>query len=335
MKLNKDQHYDEAVELFNSIEYATQVARELCEKYGIEYNDSEGRKVRRWLNPEENLPLRKGNYKPKVLIYDIETTLLTAVTKLWWPKEKYISWRDIVTEPQIISIAYKWLGDEKSYCLTWDNKKKCDKQLLKDFLEVYNTADAVVGVNNLNFDDRWVRGRAAKHRMFVDTFVKSIDIQKQAKSAFKLISYSMQYMAEHFGLTRKLSHAGITMWENIQQKENQFNADKALEAMVEYNLGDIATTEELYVLIQRYSKVPMHFGVLAGNSKWTCPDTGSDNVELHKKTVTAAGTVRVIMKSNETGRLYNISNRDYLRFTLENGTELEDAVENTKVINEA
>ena len=64
----------------------------------------------------------------------------------------------------------------------------------------------VIGQNNDRFDNRWVNARAAKHNLFVNTFIKSFDIMKQTKRLFRLPSYSMAYIAKFFGLTLKQSH---------------------------------------------------------------------------------------------------------------------------------
>ncbi len=168
MKLNKEIHYDEALELFNSVKVATSVAKELCDKYGIEYDENEGRKLRNWLNPTLNLPLRSGDpeFAPKILIYDIETSLVEAT--LWWTGKQYVGHNQLRTEPKIITIAYKWAGEDTVTVLNWD-KKQSDKKLMKDFLEVYNQADMVIGQNCmekhskiLTSDLKWVEAHTLK-----------------------------------------------------------------------------------------------------------------------------------------------------------------------------
>tara|TARA_R110000850_G_scaffold1714_11_gene9213 strand:+ start:5091 stop:6056 length:966 start_codon:yes stop_codon:yes gene_type:complete len=314
IRLSKTIHFDEALELFTNETRATEIAKVLCEKHMIEYDETEGRKVRNWLNPalhsapDENTP-------PKVLIYDIETTLLLA--EVWRAgKMNYLHASNVRGHTEIITIAYKWLGDNEVKTLRWDNKTKSDKKLVKDFLKIYNTADAVVGVNNKSFDDKLIHTRAAFYRMFVNTLVKSIDIQRQARSIFRMDSYSMKYMAEYFGLTHKLSHAGIQMWRDIQWGTKK-KSEAALTEMIDYNIGDIVTTEELFYVIQLYAKHQIHFGVMLGKAKWTCPDTGSSNVKLFNTTWTAAGSVKRVMKSKSTKRLYTISNTAYLQFLRE------------------
>lgn len=184
---------------------------------------------------------------------------------------------------------------------------------MEDFLLEYNSADVVMGVNNKRFDDKWINTRAMKYGLSVNVYVKSYDIQQQARRVFRLPSYSMAYISEYCNVTVKQSNSGITMWEKIQ-KGNKAEQKKYMAEMVDYNIGDIVTTEELYFRLRPYLKSVLHTGVFMGEPKWSCPDTGSHNVELFNTSVTPAGTVQRIMISNETKLQYKISDREYLRY---------------------
>ena len=312
--LTKEIHYDRALELFNSDKVATNVAKTLCKEEEISYNENIGRLVRRWLNPSLHLPLRKGDasYAPKVLIYDIETSLLEGT--FWWTGEQYISHSQLRTEPRIITIAYKWLNEDKVYCLKWD-ENQCDKQLMKEFVEIYNSADMVIGQNSDKFDNRFVNTRAMKHNLNINTFVKSFDIMKQTKRLFRLPSYSMDYISKYLGIAGKLQHAGIQMWKDIQFG-NKKESKAAMQMMCDYNIQDVLTTEEMYLKLRKYMGNVVHLGVLAGEEKTSCPNCGSHKLELFKTTVTATGVIRRIMRCKKCGVLHAMSNRDFLRLSM-------------------
>jgi hypothetical protein len=84
--------------------------------------------------------------------------------------------------------------------------------------------------------------------------------------------------------------------------------------MVDYNVGDIVTTEELYLRLRKYFGHKVHFGVLHGEEKWSCPNCGGTNVEFYKRTVTPAGTVQIIMKCKDDDVQYKITNKQYMSF---------------------
>lgn len=270
------------------------------------------RTIRKWAKKMGLGVMTKNIINPsKILVYDIETSRATA--KVFWTGKQYVSYKQIIQEPQIITIAWKWLGSENVNHATWDIDNHSDKQMVETFLKDYNKASMVIGFNNDNFDNRWVNARAMKYNLDVNTFVRSLDIYKQEKRLFRLLSYSMDYSSLYSKVERKQSNDGMLMWDMIemgtleQQKEY-------LSKMLDYNIGDIITTEELYLRLRPYLKHVSHLGVSVGLEKWSCPDTGSTNVDLYNTTWTPSGTIQRVMVSKETGTKYKISNKEYMSF---------------------
>ena len=253
---------------------------------------------------------QKNVVDSKVMVYDIETSRVTA--KLWSTGKQYVKHNSLKSETTIISIAWKWVGESKVYSLTWD-KNHCDKKMLEIFLKEYNKASMIIGQNNNSFDNKLINTRAAKHRLFVDRYVKSFDIYRMAKRYFRLPSFSMAYMAQYFGLTLKQSHEGLYMWDMIedgtvaQQKEY-------LKKMVDYNKGDIVTTEELYITLKPYFASVTNKAVSQGSPKWGCPVSGSLNVKLFKTIFTEQGTVQRILICEDSMHQYKVNNKVYQDF---------------------
>ena len=293
------------VDLYSSSLPKKQVQEQLSEEF-----DVSERTIRR-LAKDLGINVIYSNVKEdKIMVYDIETSRVSA--KVWWTGKQYIGHDKLSSEAKIISIAWKWIGDDKVYSLTWD-KNHCDKEMLTKFLKEYNKASMVIGQNNNSFDNKWINTRAAKHNLHVTRFVKSYDIYRMAKRYFRLPSYSMAYMAKYFGLTLKQSHEGIHMWEMIecgtpeQQKEY-------LEKMVSYNKGDIVTTEELYLTLKTYFGTITNKAVSLGLPKWACPVSGSTDVKLLKTIFTEQGTVQRILFCNESRHQYKVNNKTYMDF---------------------
>lgn len=277
------------------------------------------RAIRKWAKKMELGLMRKNIVNPsKILIYDIETSRVNA--KVFWTGKQFISHNQIQEEPKIITISWKWLYDDKIHHLTWD-KNHNDVDMVKNFSTVYNSADMVVGVNNNNFDNRWLNARIAKYSGYVNTYVRSFDIQKECKRLFRLPSYSMSYLANYFDVTLKQNHEGIIMWDKVEQgtKEEQ---EEYLQKMIDYNIGDIVTTEELFLRLRKYMGNKVHLGVLQGGDRYNCPHCGGGNIELVKVTATAAGTLQYIMRCLDDGVEFKLSAYQYNKFLdekLENG----------------
>lgn len=305
-KLLTSQDLDLIKKIYKDFECRKEAQEKIASIFGV--NE---RTVRNWANKLE-LGLSKANVinTQKILIYDIETSRIPAM--VWWTGKQYISHDQLKDEAKIISIAYKWLGDDKITVLTWDENHD-DRNMLVEFLKVYNSANMVVGQNNDNFDNRWINARAAKHNLPVNTFVRSFDIQKEAKRLFRLPSYSMKYIAKFFGLELKGEHEGIIMWDKIQSGNAQ-EQKEYLKKMCDYNKQDIVVTEEMFLYLRKYMGQKTHFGVLNGEAKWTCPASGSKNIKLLKTTVTPAGTIQRIMYCNDSDITYKITNKQYMEF---------------------
>jgi uncharacterized protein YprB with RNaseH-like and TPR domain len=268
------------------------------------------RTIRIWAK-ELGLNTTKAHTKnDRVLVYDIETSRVTA--KLWSTGKQYVSHGALKSETTIISIAWKWIGEDKVHHVVWDENHN-DKELLQKFLPEFNKASIVVGQNSKSFDNKIVAARAAKHRLFINNFVTNVDIYRLAKSVFRLPSYSMAYMAKYFGLTLKQSHEGIYMWDMIEDGKPK-EQKEYLKKMVNYNVGDIVTTEELYMTLRPYFKHATHLGVKDGLKKWVCPNSGSEDVVLHDTKFTAAGTVQRILYCEDSNTQYKVSNKVYMDY---------------------
>lgn len=254
----------------------------------------------------------KRNFKntslAKILVYDLETSLVLA--KVFWAGKQFVNAKQLMTEPNIISVSYKWLGSDKVHSLSWNNGD--DKELVKKFLKIYNQADMVIGINNNNFDNRWMVARAMKYNLYVNTYIKSFDVQRKLKSLARLPGYSMAYISEYFNVIQKQSHEGIIMWEKIQwgtKKEKK----EYLQKMIDYNIGDIITTEELYYRLRRYMPNELHIGQFESSDKHTCPTCGGKNLKVLNKTTTRIGNIQVIMQCKNDKTTFKISNSNFLK----------------------
>lgn len=293
------------VDLYSSERPRSEIQRELSEIFNV----SE-RMVRNYANSLGLNVMQQNVKNEKVLVYDIETSRVKV--DVWGTGKQYVNHTQLRSDTTIISIAWKFIGQDKVYSLTWD-KNHCDKEMVKEFLKHYNKASMVIGQNNNSFDNKLINTRAAKHRLHVDRFVKSFDIYRMAKRYFRLPSYSMAYMAKYFGLTLKQSHEGIYMWEMIEYGTPE-EKKEYLQKMVEYNMGDIVTTEELYLTLKPYFAAVQHKGVQSGLPKWACPVSGSTNVELLKTIFTEQGTVQRILYCKDSKHQYKVNNKTYMDF---------------------
>ena len=304
VKLSKKER-QKLIDLYSSSKSRAEIQEQLADEF-----NTTTRTIRRLAKELGLNTLYKNTKNDKIMVYDIETSRIKVDT--WWTGKQYINHKQLRSEPTIISVAWKWIGDDEVHSLTWD-KNHCDKQLMVEFLKEYNSASMVIGQNNNSFDNKWINTRAAKHGLHITRFVKSFDIYRMAKRYFRLPSYSMAYMAKYFGLTLKQSHEGMHMWDMI---EYGTDAEKKeyLAKMVEYNKGDIVTTEELYLTLKTYFAAVTNKAVQMGLPKWACPVSGSTNVKHLKTIFTEMGTIQRILYCIDSEHQYKVSNRTYIDF---------------------
>lgn len=293
------------IEEYQTTKPREQIYQELSERWCVSR-----RTIRNYAKDVGITAGQKPHSKRNVMTYDIETSRVEA--KIWGTGKQYVGHTSLKSHTTIISIAWKWLGSSKVHYVVWD-KDHCDKELMVKFLKEYNKADMVIGQNNNSFDNKLIATRAAYHRLFVNRFVKSFDIYRQAKSVFRLQSYSMAFMARYFGLTLKQSHEGLHMWDMIEDG-NKKQQKEYLKKMVDYNIGDIVTTEELYITLLPYLKPVINRATQIGAPKWACPNTGNTDVKLQSTTWTPAGTVQRILYCKSSDTQYKVTNKSYMDY---------------------
>lgn len=245
--------------------------------------------------------------KPKRLFYDIETSY--NIVKAWRIGFNInLNMEDIIQERAIITIAYKWEGEEDVTVLSWD--KGCDKKIIEDFVKVMAESDEMIGHNIDRYDTKFIMARALKHNISVLPKYQSTDTLKLAKKHFMLNSNKLDYIAQYLGIGHKTKHRGMEMWDDIILR----NDPKALEEMIEYNVQDVFLTEQVYHKLMEYSLPKVNHASKQTGDKHTCPQCGSNHAELHKTYISGTGTKTRLMNCLNCSTNFTINNTNYTKF---------------------
>lgn len=245
--------------------------------------------------------------KPRILIYDIETSY--NIVKSWRVGFNLnINPSDIIHERKIICVSYKWLGEEQVYNLQWD-KDQDDKFLLEQFIEVLNEADLIVAHNGDRYDLKFIKTRAIYHNLEMLLNYPQFDTLKVAKSKFMFNSNKLDYISEYLGFDNKIK-TEMKLWDDII-----FNkCPKAMDKMIEYCNMDVILLEKVYNKLVHWEKPKYHFGVLNNKPKESSPISGGMNLELVKTVTSNRGTIKRIMKDLDTNRLFEMSDTLYNKY---------------------
>lgn len=243
----------------------------------------------------------------KRLFFDIETSPM--ITYTWRIGNKVsLSTDQILEDVKVISICYKWEGEDEVHSLVWDTGRD-DKRILTEFVKIANTADILVAHNGDKFDLPLLRARCIYHRIPMFPKYRTLDTLKKARGNFRFSSNKLDYIAQYLGVGAKMKHEGFSMWDKCMQGD-----EEALARMVAYNKVDVVVLEDVYQVMKHYIKPETHAGVLQEKLKYTCPICAHEEISLVKTDVTEKGTISRVVQCEECGQVYNISNKAYMDY---------------------
>lgn len=177
------------------------------------------------------------------LFFDIETT--PNIVYSWRiGRDISLTHDNIIKERAVICICYKWSDENETKSLSWS--KGNDKEMLKTFAKIINSADEIVGQNSDRFDVKWLRARCLYHRIPLSVKFNSIDTLKMAKAGFYFNSNKLDYMGQFLGVGKKI-HTDYELWKEVMDGDRE-----ALSKMIEYCIEDVELLERVYNEIQPY-----------------------------------------------------------------------------------
>lgn len=220
--------------------------------------------------------------------------------------EVNLGYQNIIKERAVICICYKYEGNPKVYSLSWN--KGDDKEMLKKFAVILNTADEVIGHNGDKFDIKWVRTRCVYHGISITPYIKSIDTLKESRGKFKFNSNKLDYIAQFLGLGKKLE-TNYDLWKDIVLK----NSKKALNTMVTYCKQDVLLLEQVFQKINSYIPVKTNAASQFSRSAITCPECLCEETVINKHRISAAGTRTTVLQCKGCHKYFSIPQAKYTK----------------------
>lgn len=187
----------------------------------------------------------------RTLILDIETSPLLAY--VWGIRDQHIGLDQIHTDWHIMAWSGKWLGEKEiHYYDRRDCKDGDDKPILLPLWKLLNEADIVITQNGKKFDSRKINARFMLNGMKRPKPYKHFDTYLLARNVADFTSNRLEYLTAKFCKKhRKLTHpkySGWKLWvECLKGNRAAWNEMRA------YNIEDVLSTEELYLLIRSWA----------------------------------------------------------------------------------
>lgn len=199
----------------------------------------------------------KPEREAKILLFDVEKSPDIGFTYGKWDTNVL----QFIKEGQIISIAWKWLGEKEIHVLALsdfpgykpDVIKLLDKKtalvsnfkLMREFAKAYNQADIVVAHNLKRFDKKVVNTDMMLNGLPPPTPHKDVDTLPVLRSVFRLNSNSLGDAGQRLGLGKKVKHGGFPLWVRCMAGDL-----KAWAEMKRYNVGDVRLLERIYLKVR-------------------------------------------------------------------------------------
>lgn len=209
----------------------------------------------------------------KILIIDIETSPNLAF--VWRFFKENVGAKQVVEHTEIMSFAYKWLGDETVHY--YDTQFTSEATILEPLMEALDAADIVVAHNGNKFDLPTIQGRALVAGLKPPSPYKTVDTLLVARYEFNFPANSLEYLSTVLGVSKKDAHKnfpGFELWSECL-KGNPL----AWEEMRTYNIQDVISLEEIYLKMRPWMRRHPNVGVFNDQTELTCPKCGSHHLQ--------------------------------------------------------
>ncbi len=200
--------------------------------------------------------------EPKVLIWDIEATNLSA------PFGK------------ILCIGYKWVGKPRVYCPTIldyeqpHGRKLSDEQLVDDFVEVYKEADYTVAHYGQRYDLPMINSKLVKYNKKPLPPTPLIDTWKFARYQMKMHSNRLAAISEYLGTESQKTEISYDDWLDAAAGD-----PKSIREVVDHCKKDVLTLEEVFLKIKAFIPDLPATNLLASGRPDVCTNCGQDSLQ--------------------------------------------------------
>lgn len=227
---------------------------------------------------------------PKVGLLDIETSPITGyVWSLW---KQNVGLNQIKAEWNILSFCFKELGsstieyeDIRPVGTVFDPTN--DFKLVKRLWEICDEYDILIAQNGKRFDMPKIQARFVLAGFPPPSPYKVIDTLLMARQQFNFTSNKLEWLTDKLTTTKKQKHKdfpGFELWSECL-KGNPL----AWDEMREYNIPDVTSMEELYLVLRPWYVGHPNVAIYSDSDETACPKCASTDIAQDGWTYTQSG----------------------------------------------
>lgn len=198
----------------------------------------------------------------KILFFDIETS--PSLAYVWQAYDANVI--SFERDWDILSFAWKWLGDKEVQVLGQDD----DNTLIEKLWELFDKADVIVAHNCDAFDVKKSNTMFLLHGLQPPRPYKTVDTLKVAKKYFKFDRNNLNELARYLGLGEKRDNPGFKMWLGCIKGDPE-----SWKLMKEYNKHDVLLLEQVYLALRPWHSGHPNLNLYDGEE--ACPTCGSES----------------------------------------------------------
>lgn len=217
------------------------------------------------------------NQGPIITTLDIETSPLEVFT--WGLFNQNISLGSIAKDWSIMAVAWKYLGKKKVHYLDTSEQAdpRDDSGLLLLLWHVLDESDIVIGHNVKRFDLKKINARFMELGLPPPSPYRVIDTLEMAKSSVSFTSLKLEWLTKKLTDLKKDKHAsypGMGLWLACLR-----GTKKAWAAMRKYNIRDVASNEELYLVLRPWAVNHPNVAAYYDDEQMRCPRCGGTHLD--------------------------------------------------------
>lgn len=218
---------------------------------------------------------------PRIFCYDIETS--PNLVYSWGLWDQNIGINQIVETQAILCFASTEIGSNKIESRTaWGSYD----DMIQRLWDIMDTADYLVGYNQIAFDDKHVKAAFIKAGLPPPSPYRSIDLMRVVKRNFKFPSNKLAFVCESLGLDLKSDPGGFSTWKNILDPASP-KREAAQRRMVRYCRQDVRITAQLFHRLLPWIdglNVPLYSGGKEGDtSEGVAKCTRCGGINIHQR----------------------------------------------------
>jgi DNA polymerase elongation subunit (family B) len=214
--------------------------------------------------------------KPKVLIFDIETSPNLAYVWGMW-EQNVIEYEK---QWEMLCFAYKWLGERRVTAIGTNTLRGGEKELVERLWKLFDEADIIIAHNGDNFDIKKSNAKFLEYGMLPPSHYKTVDTLKVSRKYFKLNSNRLEALGKLLKVGKKLPHTGFDIWLGCMN-----NDKKSWKTMLAYNKQDVVLLEKVYLSLRSWMNNHPNSNVVTGHTH-NCPTCSSTRTQKRGFSVT-------------------------------------------------